>query len=118
MVTVTGAERDFSRARTIGATQLDTAYGDLARGPGGRAVARLEDQDGGRSVELWVDEGYRYMMVYTGDQVTEVGRRRAAVAIEPMTCLPDSFRSGRDLIELAPGASWRGAWGMVARNPR
>ena len=34
------------------------------------------------------------------------------VAIEPMTCPPDAFRSGVDLIELAPGASWRGTWGL------
>ena len=118
MVPVSGTERDFTRARTIGATRLDTAYGDLARGADGRAVARLEDRESSRSVELWVDEGYRYVMAYTGDQVTRVERRRAAVAIEPMTCLPDSFRSGVDLIELAPGASWRGTWGIVARNPR
>ena len=51
-------------------------------------------------------------MVYTADEVSRVEHRRAAVAIEPMTCPPDALRSGVDLIELAPGASWRGTWGL------
>jgi aldose 1-epimerase len=29
-----------------------------------------------------------------------------------MTCPPDAFRSGRDLIVIEPGAQWRAAWGM------
>ena len=51
-------------------------------------------------------------MVYTADQVTRPERRRTAVAIEPMTCPPDALRTGVDLIELRPGASWRGTWGL------
>ena len=31
--------------------------------------------DTGRSVELWVDEGYRYLMVYTADEVGRTDRR-------------------------------------------
>ena len=42
----------------------------------------------------------------------EVGEEDAAV--EPMTCPPDAFRSGTDLIELEPGESWRGIWGLRA----
>ena len=53
-------------------------------------------------------------MVYTADQVERPERRRAAVAIEPMTCPPDALRTGSDLIELGPGESWRGVWGLRA----
>ncbi len=63
-------------------------------------------------LELWVDHAFRYLMVYTGDQVGESQRRRTAVAIEPMTCPPDAFRTGVDLIELEPGATWQGSWGL------
>ena len=66
----------------------------------------------GRSVHLWVDEGYRYLMLYTADSVQLLERRRTSVAIEPMSCPPDAFRTGTDLIELAPGNSWRGVWGI------
>ena len=33
-------------------------------------------------------------------------------ADEFMTCPPNAFRSGDDLIVLEPGASFRGAWGI------
>jgi len=29
-----------------------------------------------------------------------------------MTCPPDAFRSGQDLIALAPGQTWHGTWGI------
>ena len=112
MIPVAGTPRDFTETRRILSQELDTAFGDLARESDGRAVARLSDPAGGRSVELWVDRSYRYLMVYTADEVIRVERRRAAVAIEPMTCPPDALRSGVDLIELAPGESWRGTWGL------
>ena len=103
---------DFRQPRRIGAVELDVAYSDLVFGRDSRASARLADPTGGRSVELWVDHAFRYLMVYTGDQVGEPGRRRTAVAVEPMTCPPDALRTGVDLIELEPGAQWLGSWGL------
>jgi galactose mutarotase-like enzyme len=125
MVPVTATPQDFTRPRQIGSTQLDTAYGSLVRGDDGRAVARLHDLDSGRSLHLWVDGSYRYLMVYTADQVARPERRRAAMAIEPVTCLPDASRTGADLIELEPGesSSWnrgslgRGFGGWEAISP-
>ena len=35
-----------------------------------------------------------------------------AIAIEPMTCPPNAFRTGTDVIRLEPGGSWRGRWGI------
>ena len=112
MASVTGTPQDFIRPRRIGSTRLDNAFGSLVRGDDGRASAQLQDPDSGRSLHLWVDDSYRYLMVYTGDQVARLERRRAAVAIEPMTCPPDAFRTGADLIELEPGESWQGTWGL------
>jgi aldose 1-epimerase len=51
-------------------------------------------------------------MVYTGDTLEPADRRRTGIAIEPMTCPPNAFRTGVDLIELEPGATWRGTWGI------
>ncbi len=112
MTPVTTTPWDFTRPRRIDATQLDTAFGELTRDVEGRAVARLSNPLDGRAVELWVEEQYRYLMVYTGDNVGEAGRRRAAVAVEPMTCPPNAFRSGADLIEIERGETWRGRWGL------
>jgi len=109
---VAGAPHDFRQPRRIGSVELDLAFADLAVGRDGHTVARLRDPDSERSVELWVDDAFRYLMVYTGDQVGEPQRRRTAVAIEPMTCPPDAFRTGVDLIELEPGMPWQGSWGL------
>ena len=39
-------------------------------------------------------------------------RRRKAVAIEPMTCPPNAFVSGVDLLMLEPGDSVTHTWGI------
>jgi aldose 1-epimerase len=109
---VAGTELDFTRPRPIGPARLDTAFTDLERDEDGVARASLEDPITGRGVEVWMDDRFRYLMCYTGDTVPEEEQRRTAVAIEPMTCPPDAFRSGRDLIVLEPGVSWEGAWGL------
>jgi aldose 1-epimerase len=109
---VDGTEYDFTRGRPIGSTQLDTAYTGLERGRDQLAWAELADAAGSSSTRLWMDEGFGYLMCYTGDTLPEPERRRA-IAVEPMTSPPDAFRSGRGLITLGPGQRWEGAWGMV-----
>jgi len=110
---VAGSDRDFTRPRTIGSLRLDTGYTDLVRGADGRARAVLAAPDGGRRVSLWVDASFKYLMVYTGDTLGDTSRRRRAVAIEPMTCPPNSLRSGTDVLRIAPGAVAEGRWGLV-----
>jgi len=39
---------------------------------------------------------------------------RRALAVEPMTCPPDAFRTGDSVIRLAPGETATGAWGIAA----
>ena len=65
---------------------------------------------------VWADASYGYLVVFTGDALPDVNRR--SVAVEPMTCPPNAFRSGEALIHLAPGDSTTGAWGLVASLPR
>ena len=108
---VEGTEYDFREARAIGETQLDTAYTTLEREDDGRVRVELRRADDA-ALALWVDESYRYLMIFTGDPLPDVSRR--AIAIEPMTCPPNAFRSGTDLIVLEPAASWTGAWGIRA----
>jgi len=113
---VAGTEFDFTASRQVGATRLDTCFTGLARGPDGRARARLESPDGGRGVEVWADEAFGYLQAYTGDTLAPASRRRQAVAIEPMTCPPNAFATGSDVIRLEPGATWSGAWGIALRQ--
>jgi len=104
---VAGTDYDFTEGRRIGATVLDTAFGDV---PAGRSQVSIASPDG-RRVAVWADESFTWWQVYTSDTLAPE-RLRRSVAIEPMTCPPDAFRSGRDVIALEPGQTWRGVWGI------
>jgi aldose 1-epimerase len=108
---VEGTEYDFSEARSIGRTILDHAFKDLKRDADGMSRVRLSDPDGEDGVSLWVDEGYGYLMLFTGDSLPDVNRR--SLAVEPMTCAPNAFRSGDGLLVLDPGQSFTAAWGIA-----
>ena len=103
---VEGTELDFRAAKPIGAVQLDHCFTDLARDADGRARVEL----GGRAA-LWVDESYPYLMVFTGDALPDVARR--GLAVEPMTCAPNAFRSGDGLIRLEAGQAHVATWGIA-----
>ena len=106
---VTGTEYDFRAAKRIGITQLDSALTGLTREADGRARARLS---GARTqVTLWAGPGYEWLQVFTGDTL-DPSHRRKAVAIEPMTCPPNAFVSGVDLLMLEPGDSVTHTWGI------
>jgi aldose 1-epimerase len=108
---VEGNDHDFREARAIGPTELDHAFADLERGDDGLARVALAHPDGRPALTLWVDGAYRYLMVFTGDPLPDVARR--SIAVEPMTCPPNAFRTGVDLIRLEPGATFTGSWGIT-----
>ena len=112
---VEGTERDFTTSRFVGPAVLDTAYTTLERDADGQARTTLDAPGGATGATLWVDPGFPYLMVYTGDTLPEVQRRRRAVAIEPMTCPPNALRTGKDVIDLQPGQEWTARWGIVPR---
>ena len=105
---VEGSAEDFRRPRRIAATRLDHPFTDLRRDDAGRATVVVRGP--GPAVELWMDRSYRWVQVFTAD--TLAGHRRAGLAVEPMTCPPNAFRSGTDLIRLEPGSSHEAAWGI------
>ncbi|MGP7996958.1 MAG: aldose 1-epimerase family protein [Streptosporangiaceae bacterium] len=106
---VTGTEFDFRTARPVGDFPLDHAFTGLARDEAGRAWARLGQA--GTEVALWAGPGYEWLQVFTGDALDPEHRRRA-VGIEPMTCPPNAFVSGTDLLLLEPGDSVTHTWGI------
>ena len=111
---VKDTEYDFRRPRQIGATTLDHAFTDLERDEDGLARVELRDPDHGTEVSLWTDDSYPYLMLFTGDPLPEV--RRRSLAVEPMTCPPNAFRTGAAVIRLEPGSSFTSTWGIAHRT--
>ncbi len=109
---VIGTDFDFTDPTVIGDARLDTAFTELVEDDEGTTTVRLESET--RRVDLWMAESFRYVMVYTGDTLEPVERRRRGIAIEPMTCPPNALRTGTDLIRLEPGSSWTSRWGIRA----
>ena len=63
------------------------------------------------SVELWLDDGYPFVELYTADTLRPE-RRRRGLAVEPMTCPPNAFQTGDSVIRLEPGATTTATWGV------
>ena len=111
---VEGTRFDYRGARTLGEEQIDDAFTGLSRDGDGRARARLGCPDG-TTVELWADEHHPYLQAFTGDTLAP-GRRRTALALEPMTCPANAFASGEGLLRIEPGASVTTTWGVRLRH--
>ena len=111
---VDGTPHDFRTPRLIGDTRIDHALTGLIRDSEGRAWAHLAAGGSPEArVSLWAGQGYRWLQVFTGDSLGP-DRRRKAVAIEPMTCPPNAFATGEDVLVLEPGQAVTHTWGIQA----
>jgi len=108
---VEGTPFDFVTRRAIGSTVMDTCFTDLVRDDNGVVRASVEGP-GGRSASVWAGRGFDYLMIYTGDTLEPALRRRRGIAIEPMTCPANAFRSGLGVLRLQPDRPWTGVWGI------
>jgi len=106
---VAGTEFDFRVASKLGGARLDHAFTGLRREQGGLAWVRLSA--GGVRSALWADADYRWLQVFTGDPL-EPELRRTTLAVEPMTCPPNAFVSGDDLLVLQPRETASCRWGI------
>jgi aldose 1-epimerase len=62
-------------------------------------------------VTVWADAAWKHVQLFTGDLLPDVDRR--SFAVEPMTCPPNAFQTGEDLIRLEPGETFAGTWGIT-----
>jgi aldose 1-epimerase len=108
---VAGTPYDFREPRRIGATAINNPYTALTGDDEGRAWVRLSD--GEHSVALWAGAGHPWLEIYTRDDVHDE-TRRTGLGAEPMTCPPNAFVTGVDLIALKPGEETSGLWGIMA----
>lgn len=104
-----GTDVDFCEPRSIGPTVIDESYCELQRDANGRIWATLSGPS--RQLTVWADHHYHYLQVFSGDTLAPE-RRRRGLAIEPMTCPPNAFNSGIDLIVLEPESRVELRWGV------
>ena len=112
---VRGTDLDLREPRELKGMQLDVPFSGLVPDGDGRARCVLTAPDG-TAAALWTEAAFRWVQVFIADPANDQaypGRGRA-LAVEPMTCPPDAFNSGIDVIVLAPGQSWAGRWGIQA----
>lgn len=89
---VRGSQYDFASGRRVGDVEIDNAFTGL---PASWVVTLTDPGSGNRAV---LTSDTRWMQLYTAGALD-----RAGLAVEPMTCPPDSFVTGEDLVVLKPG---------------
>ncbi|RJN32615.1 hypothetical protein [Nesterenkonia natronophila] len=95
---------DLTNGPLLAGLTIDHAYTDL---PEQGWSAELIHGPSGFVVRMIADTPWA--QVYTGESLN-----RAGVAVEPMTCPPNAFNSGKDLVELEPGVWHRVGYSLEA----
>ena len=109
---VTGTAYDFRIARPIKDLSFNDAFTDLVRDDSRVATVVVTDPGTGAGVALWVDDRHRWLQVFSADDAPGTARR--SLAVEPMTAQADAFRSGEDLVVLAPDEDFSASWRIRA----
>ncbi len=110
--TPVAGDMDYREPRKLAGSDLDDAFVDPTRDADGLSWARLTRGDGS-TVAIWMDGAAKAWQVCTGNHVGSPDEQRTGVAIEPMSCIADAFRTGDDLVILSPGESHTLTWGMA-----
>jgi aldose 1-epimerase len=68
---------------------------------------------------VWLDEGYPFVELFSGDTLPDATRHRRSLGVEPMSAAPNAFQTGDGLRVLQPEESWTTNWGMqpAERSP-
>lgn len=111
---VDGTPFDFRSAHTIGDVQIDHAFTDLIRDEAGRATVRVTDPASGTGTAMVWDDTCPWVQIHTADLPKKPESTRLGLAVEPMTCPPDAYNTGEDLVVLEPGASHHTGWTISA----
>ncbi|GAB3268574.1 aldose 1-epimerase family protein [Arthrobacter pigmenti] len=111
-VPVDGHAFDFRTPRAIGRTEIDHAFTAFDWDPDGDAALVLRDP-AGTGVGMSWSQTCPWLQVHTADKSDPQSNRRG-LAVEPMTCPPNAFNSGTDLVRLEPGAVHSAEWSIFA----
>ena len=105
-------EWDFRMPRRIGDVFIDHAFTALAR-MDDLAQVRVTAPDGTGVAMTW-DRRCPWVQIHTADDPGLPDAHRVGLAVEPMTCPPDAFNSGVDLVTLEAGDEYAASWRISA----
>ncbi len=109
---VAGLGSDFRNRSLIGSREIDHAFTGLSRDETGRTAIEVADR-AGDGVRLSFGRWAPWVQIHTADR-PEPQWNRSGLAVEPMSCPPDAFNSGTDLVILAPGEHHEAEWVISA----
>jgi galactose mutarotase-like enzyme len=114
---VEGTIYDFRATAPLVDRDIDNAYTGLDVDADGLSWVTLWGPGGADATSMWWEAAPgSWFQMCTGDGFFPEWRRRG-VAMEPMTCPPNAFQSGEDVIRIAPGAESVIRWG-IKRGPQ
>lgn len=103
---VAGGGYDFRSRRRVGHAEVDHAFTGFG---GGEVAVTVRGGDGRQVVLRWDADVLPWVQLHTAD-VPGSPHHRVGLALEPMTCPPDAFNSGVDLVVLEPRQTHTAAW--------
>ena len=109
ILSVDGTRFDFRGGARVGDLRLDRAYTDVTAGDDGLARLTVTGPDG-RGVQMfWDPVTCPWVQTFTTD-FPDLPQHRSAFAAEPMSCPPNAFVNGIDVVSLEPGDTHRAEW--------
>lgn len=108
---VEDVDADFREPTVIGDRFLDHCFTDIGTDVNGDAEAVLS-RPGRPGVAIGWGPWARWVQVHTPARAGP-DEPPHGLAVEPMSCPPDAFRSGTGLVVLEPG-EWHAAWWRIA----
>jgi aldose 1-epimerase len=107
---VEGTDVDLRNGKPVRDAPLNSAFTDLDLVDGAHR-SRLTSPTGA-ATELWGDEDFAYVQVFTQPSFPGLTGTEFAVAMEPMTAPANALATGESLRWLEPGEQWVARWGV------
>jgi Galactose mutarotase and related enzymes len=91
---LTDPRLDFLMPRPVGGTQIDHTF----KAPEGQSAYQVEMTHPQTGLSVRLQTRAPWLQIYSGEKL-----ERKRMAVEPMSCPPNAFNSGIDLVHLNPG---------------
>ena len=103
-------ELDFRKKSLINVREIDHAF-KVVESPSERKIEVTGPT--GEGVRIYFDSASSWIQIHTADRDGD-NSGRSCLAVEPMSCPPDAFNSGTNLVMLSPGEEHLMNWRIEA----